>query len=108
MKLDSNAHSVFLLHYHLVLVVKYRRQVFDDDISTLPTALLAFILNDAEEPSVIVKFLVEVVKLPAANTLQGNIIVKATINNITNIIITETIFISSPILILSKKDIVVN
>ena len=33
MKLDSNAHSVFLLHYHLVLVVKYRRKVFDDTIS---------------------------------------------------------------------------
>ncbi len=33
MKLDSNAHSVFLLHYHLVLVVKYRRKVFDEDIS---------------------------------------------------------------------------
>ena len=33
MKLDSNAHSVFLLHYHLVLVVKYRRKVFDDVIS---------------------------------------------------------------------------
>ncbi|MBF7156718.1 IS200/IS605 family transposase, partial (plasmid) [Bacillus thuringiensis] len=25
MKLDSNNHSVFLLYYHLVLVVKYRR-----------------------------------------------------------------------------------
>ncbi|MGG0206665.1 IS200/IS605 family transposase, partial [Bacillus mycoides] len=24
MKLDSNNHSVFLLYYHLVLVVKYR------------------------------------------------------------------------------------
>ncbi|WP_144492672.1 MULTISPECIES: IS200/IS605 family transposase [Bacillus cereus group] len=33
MKLDSNNHSVFLLYYHLVLVVKYRRNVFDDDIS---------------------------------------------------------------------------
>lgn len=33
MDLDNNAHSVFLLHYHLVLVVKYRRQVFDDAIS---------------------------------------------------------------------------
>ncbi|MGE7874514.1 IS200/IS605 family transposase [Bacillus paramycoides] len=33
MKLDSNNHSVFLLCYHLVLVVKYRRNVFDDDIS---------------------------------------------------------------------------
>jgi putative transposase len=33
MKLDSNNHSVFLLHYHLVLVVKYRREVFTDEIS---------------------------------------------------------------------------
>lgn len=32
-KLDSNNHSVFLLHYHLVLVVKYRRRVFDDAVS---------------------------------------------------------------------------
>ena len=33
MNLDNNNHSVFLLYYHLILVVKYRRQVFDDDIS---------------------------------------------------------------------------
>ena len=33
MELDSNAHSVFLLCYHLVLVVKYRREVFDDAVS---------------------------------------------------------------------------
>src|SRR5690625_4301989 len=33
MKIDSNNHSVFLLYYHLVLVVKYRRQVIDDQIS---------------------------------------------------------------------------
>ncbi|WP_242300401.1 IS200/IS605 family transposase, partial [Bacillus cereus group sp. BfR-BA-01321] len=33
MKLDSNNHSVFLLYYHLVLVVKYRRNVFNDDMS---------------------------------------------------------------------------
>ncbi len=33
MKLESNKHSVFLLHYHLVLVVKYRRQIFDDSMS---------------------------------------------------------------------------
>ncbi|PFD55866.1 IS200/IS605 family transposase [Bacillus thuringiensis] len=33
MKLDSNNHSVFLLYYHLVLVMKYRRNVFDDDMS---------------------------------------------------------------------------
>jgi len=33
MELDNNNHSVFLLYYHLVLVVKYRRKVFDDTIS---------------------------------------------------------------------------
>lgn len=33
MNLYSNNHSVFLLYYHLVLVVKYRRQVFDDAMS---------------------------------------------------------------------------
>ena len=31
--LDNNNHSVFLMHYHLILVVKYRRKVIDDDIS---------------------------------------------------------------------------
>ncbi|WP_349681502.1 transposase, partial [Psychrobacter sp. UBA6766] len=29
MLLDTNYHSVFSLNYHLVLVTKYRRQVFD-------------------------------------------------------------------------------
>nr|WP_295973788.1 IS200/IS605 family transposase [uncultured Bacillus sp.] len=33
MKLDSNNHSVFSLYYHLVLVIKYRREVLDDKIS---------------------------------------------------------------------------
>ncbi|KMN42106.1 IS200/IS605 family transposase [Bacillus sp. LK2] len=33
MKLDNNNHSVFMLYYHLLLVVKYRRNVFDDDMS---------------------------------------------------------------------------
>lgn len=33
MKLDSNNHSVFSLNYHLVLVIKYRKQVLNDDIS---------------------------------------------------------------------------
>ncbi len=34
MELDRNTHSVFLMHYHLILVVKYRRKVIDDTIST--------------------------------------------------------------------------
>ena len=33
MELDNNNHSVFLLHYHLVLVVKYRRKVFSEAMS---------------------------------------------------------------------------
>ena len=31
--LDNNNHSVFAMYYHLILVVKYRRKVFDDSIS---------------------------------------------------------------------------
>ena len=30
MDLDNNNHSVFLMYYHLVLVVKYRRKVIDE------------------------------------------------------------------------------
>ena len=33
MDLDTNNPSVFKLSYHLVLVIKYRRKVIDDDIS---------------------------------------------------------------------------
>ena len=33
MYLESNNHSVFSMHFHLVLVVKYRRKVINDDIS---------------------------------------------------------------------------
>ena len=33
MKFDTNNHSVFSLNYHLVMVVKYRRKVINDDIS---------------------------------------------------------------------------
>jgi putative transposase len=32
MDLDSNNHSVFKLYYHLILVIKYRRKVIDDEI----------------------------------------------------------------------------
>lgn len=36
MNLDNNAHSVYLLYFHLIMVVKYRRKVIDDDISARP------------------------------------------------------------------------
>ena len=32
-KMDHNAHSVYLMYYHLIMVVKYRRNVIDDPIS---------------------------------------------------------------------------
>ncbi|EQF28911.1 IS200/IS605 family transposase [Clostridioides difficile] len=33
MKLDNNNHSVFSLHYHLVMCIKYRKKVINDSIS---------------------------------------------------------------------------
>ena len=43
MNLDTNAHSGFLLYYHLVLVVKYRRKVFDDVISERAREIFEYI-----------------------------------------------------------------
>ena len=43
MELDSNSHSVFLLYYHLVLVVKYRREVFDDAVSDRAKEIFEYI-----------------------------------------------------------------
>jgi hypothetical protein len=39
MVLDTNSHSVFSLTYHLILVTKYRRKVFNDVISNRARAL---------------------------------------------------------------------
>ena len=33
MELRNNNHSVFAIHFHLILVVKYRKKVINDDIS---------------------------------------------------------------------------
>ena len=33
MKLRNNNHSVFAIHFHLILVVKYRRKVINNDVS---------------------------------------------------------------------------
>ncbi|WP_394895262.1 IS200/IS605 family transposase [Bifidobacterium longum] len=43
MKLESNNHSVFLMRYHLVLVVKYRRRVFTDEISARARGIFEYI-----------------------------------------------------------------
>lgn len=43
MESDNNAHSVFSLHYHLILVKKYRRKVFDDPVSERAKAIFEYI-----------------------------------------------------------------
>lgn len=43
MKVDNNNHSVFLMYYHLVLVVKYRRKVFDDALSDRAKEIFEYI-----------------------------------------------------------------
>ena len=42
-ELDHNAHSVFFMYYHLILVVKYRRQVFDDPVSERAKEIFCYI-----------------------------------------------------------------
>ena len=42
-KLDSNAHSVFLLYYHLVLVIKYRKKVLTDPVSERAREIFEYI-----------------------------------------------------------------
>ena len=43
MKLDSNAHSVFLMYYQLVRVVKYRRKIFDNVVSDRAKEIFEYI-----------------------------------------------------------------
>lgn len=46
MQLDNNNHSVFLLYYHLVLVIKYRRKVVDDTISERAKEIFQYIATN--------------------------------------------------------------
>ena len=41
--MDRNAHSVYLLYYHLIMVVKYRRKVIDDNISDRAKEIFGYI-----------------------------------------------------------------
>lgn len=43
MQLDGNNHSVFLMHYHLVLVIKYRRSVLDELVSDRAKEIFEYI-----------------------------------------------------------------
>ena len=40
---DRNQHSVYLLYYHLILVVKYRRKVFDEAVSLRSKEIFSYI-----------------------------------------------------------------
>ena len=42
-RFDNNAHSVFSLYYHLVMVTKYRRKVFDSNISDRAKKIFEYI-----------------------------------------------------------------
>lgn len=42
-ELDSNNHSVFLMYYHLVLVIKYRKNVLDDSVSNRAREIFEYI-----------------------------------------------------------------
>ena len=46
MKLFNNSHSVFALHYQLILVVKYRRRVINDPISARLREIFEYIGNE--------------------------------------------------------------
>ena len=43
MELDNNNHSVFLMHYHLVMVIKYRRAVLDEQVSNRAKEIFMYI-----------------------------------------------------------------
>jgi len=44
--LDNNGHSVYLMYYHLILVVKYRRKVIDDAISNRGKEIFLYIADN--------------------------------------------------------------
>ena len=46
MELRSNQHSVFRLNYHLIMCIKYRKQVLDDIISYRLRAIFEKICAD--------------------------------------------------------------
>ena len=46
MKFDNNNHSVFMLQYHLVLVIKYRKRVINDTISVRLREIFDYIASN--------------------------------------------------------------
>ena len=46
MELRNNNHSVFAIHFHLILVVKYRKKVINDEISNRLKEIFEYIQGD--------------------------------------------------------------
>ena len=46
--MDHNAHSVYLMYYHLIMVVKYRRKVINDPISERAKEIWGYIAHGME------------------------------------------------------------
>ena len=46
MELRGNNHSVFSIHFHLILVVKYRRKVINDEISERLKRIFGYIQDN--------------------------------------------------------------
>ena len=55
-KYDTNKHSVFLLQYHLLLVVKYRRGVIDEKICNRLKEIFEYIANKEQYQLEILEF----------------------------------------------------
>jgi len=53
---DTNKHSVFLLQYHLILVIKYRREVIDDKICNRLKEIFEYIANKEQYKLKIIEF----------------------------------------------------
>lgn len=46
MELRNNNHSVFAIHFHLILVIKYRRKVINDEISERLKGIFEYIQDN--------------------------------------------------------------
>lgn len=55
-KYDTNNHSVYLLQYHLVLVVKYRKKVINDEISNRLKEIFSYIGNKEQYKLEVIEF----------------------------------------------------
>jgi len=53
---DTNKHSVYLLQYHLILVVKYRRRVINDEICGRLREIFEYIANKDQYKLKIIEF----------------------------------------------------